>query len=213
MTARLDDSARLKAARRADTDSPGAPHRRRGAPESRSDAFLQGSSTDPGTGRVLTPLCEPSLHAVDALDAESLALCMTTDVRPLAGLTGYVDWRLCGQLSALVRAGVITGAHGEHVLVPNHGPLVPRRIFVFGWGPQASLEDGAPARFERMARVLADAGCESVAVGLPEPGARLVHLVEDHVRKALGARCVAVFGPDPLLRGAQRTSPASMPQP
>ncbi len=169
---------------------------------------------------------EPTLAAVDALDCESLAICICSDVRPLAGLAGYVDWRMCGRISDLLRKGVVTGASREKVLVPTQGRVGqqtgtgPKRIFLFGWGPQKSILDGATERLAWMVDVLQTAKIERVAIALPEPAIVLMGLVDDHVRKPLGDKCAFVFGPDPILADAVTASskdtrpiPAPLPGP
>ena len=148
--------------------------------------------------RAKGPLVEPSLSALDALDVESLAIGLTTNVRPLLGIAGYVDWRMCGRLSRLILAGTVTGAAGEKVLVPTMGMLKPSRLFLFGWGPAEKLADGATDRMKWMVDVLKTAGVDRVAISLPEPARSLTGLVEQHLIEALGPRSVTVFGPDPL---------------
>lgn len=145
------------------------------------------------------PLLEPSLAAVDALCAETLALCLTTDVRPLAGAAGYVDWRLCGGLSRMLLSGIVTGAAGEKVLMPTGGLIPPLRIFLFGWGESERLQDVALERFQWMVEILDKARVSSVAVALPEPADRLLGLVDAHLGKPLGSRLAGVFDTDPLL--------------
>ncbi len=153
---------------------------------------------------------EPGLAAVDALECEALAICLCSDVRPLAGITGYVDWRLCGRISDLLRKGLVTGAAGEKVLVPTLGRIGPKRLFLFGWGPQKNVLEGASERFAWMVDVLVRADIERVAIALPEPAVALVGLVDDHLRKALGDKCAVVFGPDQLLLAARDVRPIAL---
>lgn len=159
---------------------------------------------------------EPSLAVVDNLDCEALAICICSDVRPLAGIAGYIDWRLCGRISDLLRSGVLTGGPKEKVLVPTlgrigHATNGPKRIFLFGWGPQKSILDGATERLAWMVDVLLRAKVERVAVALPEPAVVLLGLVEDHVRRPLGDKCALVFGPDQLLVDTKDTRPIPAP--
>lgn len=158
---------------------------------------------------------EPSLAVVDGLDCEALAICLCSDVRPLAGIAGYVDWRMCGRISDLLRKGTVTGAAREKVLVPTLGLIGgangPKRIFLFGWGPQRSILDGATERLAWMVDVLLRAKVERVAVALPEPAVVLLGLVDEHVRKPLGDKCAVVFGPDQLLVDAKDTRPIPAP--
>ena len=149
---------------------------------------------------------DATLHAIDTLDAETVAIGLCADVRPLGGAAGYLDWRMCGRLSSYVRSGTITGAAGEKVLLPC-GIGAARRVLVFGWGPKASLLDNATARFSWMVDVLNRAGTQRVAVALPEPAGILVGLVDAHLKKPLGDRLVMVFVPDPLMADAKDTRP------
>lgn len=163
------------------------------------------------TGRPRAAFVEPSLQAVDALDCEAIALGITSDLRPLAGFASYVDWRLCGRVSELLRKGTLTGAAREKVLMPTLGMIPARRIFLFGWGPRASLLDGATERFAWMVDVLLQAGVERVAVALPEPAAMLLGLVDEHLRKPLGDKCAVVFAPDQWLVEPRDTRPIPAP--
>lgn len=144
-------------------------------------------------------LIDASLQTLDTLDVEALALALTTDVRPLAGAAGYLDWRLCGALSRMVEAGTITGAAGEKVLMPTLGRIKATRVFVFGWGDSEKLLDGATDKLAWMKKVLDDAKVQKVAIGLPEPARQLMGLVETHVVEPLGARLGGIFAADPLL--------------
>ena len=54
-----------------------------------------------------------TMEAVDQADAEALCLFVAADERPLTGLAGLADWRLCGRLSRMLRSGIVTGAGGE----------------------------------------------------------------------------------------------------
>ena len=164
--------------------------------------LVTGKSSEPvvkaAETRARGPLVEPSLGSLDALDVESLAVGLTTNVRPLLGIAGFVDWRMCGRLSKLILSGTVTGAAGEKVLVPSMGMLRPARLFLFGWGASEKLADGATDRMKWMVEVLKTAGVERVAISLPEPARSLTGLVEQHLIEALAPRSVTVFGPDPL---------------
>ncbi|HET8732287.1 MAG TPA: hypothetical protein VFM45_00805, partial [Anaeromyxobacteraceae bacterium] len=57
-----------------------------------------------------------SLAVLDALDVEALAVLVGPE-RPLQGLAGLVDWRLCGALTRALRGGLYAGAPGEALLL------------------------------------------------------------------------------------------------
>jgi hypothetical protein len=127
----------------------------------------------PGTLRI-----EPAdldLDALDALDVDSLAVFVGPE-RPLQGLAGWVDWRLCGALSDALRDRFYDGGEREALLLPSAGRVGAARIFFFGL-PALPL---VPATFSAFARTacgaLAKAGSRSFAAALPPlegPAARL----------------------------------------
>ena len=82
-----------------------------------------------------------TMEAVDQADAEALCLFVAADERPLTGLAGLADWRLCGRLSRMLRSGIVTGAGGEALLTPPGSRLSFKKLFVFGLGDAASEDE------------------------------------------------------------------------
>ena len=114
---------------------------------------------------------EPSLESLDALSADTDALCMvlTEDDRPLSGAAGYLDWRLCGGLSRVLLKGFFKGERGEQLLMPTLGHVPVVKLFAVGGGTSRSLD--APALktlLETSAHMLRKAGVTSVALSLPK---------------------------------------------
>lgn len=109
------------------------------------------------------------LAGLDKLELESLAVFVFQDVRPLRGVAGYIDWRLCGSLSRLIIAGHFEGRRDEHVLMPVTGTLNIKRLFIFGLGPlrtfsQSTLSSVCGTAIEVMGR----AGATSIHLSQPE---------------------------------------------
>lgn len=156
-------------------------------------------------------MIDASLQTLDTLDVEALALALTTDLRPLAGALGYLDWRFCGGISRMVEAGTITGKNGEKVLMPTLGRVRAQKVFLFGWGESDRLLDGATEKLSWMKKVLDEAKVQRVAIGLPEPARQLMGLVEQHVVDPLGGRLAGIFTADPLLT-QNATYQSSLPQ-
>jgi hypothetical protein len=152
-------------------------------------------------------LLEPTLQNVDALDVDAVVVGLCRDVRPLGGVLGMIDWRLCGRVSRLVAAGAITGVDGERVLMPTHGRIPAPRLFFYGWGDAASIAARRLAHVEAMAEMVARAGVHRVAFAFPEPAGELVLDTAD-VERCFGARLVAFFGADPL--GADAPGPEAV---
>ncbi|MBM4282966.1 MAG: hypothetical protein FJ137_20170 [Deltaproteobacteria bacterium] len=142
-------------------------------------------------------LLEPTLAHVDALAADAVVIGLCSDVRPLAGVLGIIDWRLCGRVSRLVERGVITGAAGEQILMPTLGRIPAPRLFLVGWGRAAILAEQAEARVHATLAMLDKAHQQRVAFAFPEPAGDLLSWT-DHVERHLGERLVGVFGADPV---------------
>lgn len=111
-----------------------------------------------------------SLAVLDALDVEALAVLVGPE-RPLQGLAGLVDWRLCGALTRALRGGVYGASPGEALLLPTGGRLRAARVVALGLPEPldlASLGDAA----RQACDVLRRAGAASFAAALPlVPGA------------------------------------------
>jgi hypothetical protein len=145
---------------------------------------------------------EVGLDPLDSLTGvDSVCLFVADDVRPLQGLAGLIDWRLCGGLSRVLLERFFTGAPGDKLLFPSDGRLTQERMFAFGLGHIGSLtrELLAQALFDA-ARTLRKAGVRGVALELPggnAPGmddaAKVVALNQHFLPEFKGDR-VAVFG-------------------
>src|SRR3954452_25120632 len=80
------------------------------------------------------------LDSLDELkDVDALCLFVGEDERPLRGVAGYVDWRLCGALSRVIKNGFFVGAAQDWLLLPSNGRIAPARIFVVGVGKRSAL--------------------------------------------------------------------------
>ena len=114
-----------------------------------------------------------ALDALDPLPVDTVCLFVTEDERPLSGAAGYVDWRLCGQLSRLLVDGFFKGARGESLLLPSNGRIGPSRVVVLGLGPggEALHEGVLRSALSQAADVLNRARVDSVALELPGRGA------------------------------------------
>ncbi|HTS80682.1 MAG TPA: M17 family peptidase N-terminal domain-containing protein [Myxococcaceae bacterium] len=110
-----------------------------------------------------------SLEALDPLAVDTLCLFVTEDERPLTGAAGYVDWRLCGQLSRLLVDGFFKGTRGESMLLPSSGRIGAPRVVVLGLGPggDALHESTLRGALSQAADVLNRARVDSVALELP----------------------------------------------
>ena len=115
---------------------------------------------------------EVGFESLDNLSGvDSLCVFVSEDERPLRGVAGYLDWRLCGQLSRVILASFFTGEPGDCLLLPSEGRVAMPRVFVMGLGPGKRLSDAAlHSAMEEAARTLSKAKVEAVALEVPGAG-------------------------------------------
>ena len=106
-----------------------------------------------------------SFATLDALDVDALALLVGPE-RPLQGLAGLADWRLCGALTRALAGGLYQAAPGEALLLPTGGRLPTGRVVAMGL-PAPNRPEPFAAAARRLCEVLARAGITSFAVALP----------------------------------------------
>jgi hypothetical protein len=76
-----------------------------------------------------------------AAAGDMLAFGLWSDVRPLRGAAGLVDWRLCGRLSALIAAGHVNGRLGERTLLSSGRRLPWKVALAVGLGARADFTE------------------------------------------------------------------------
>ncbi len=120
----------------------------------------------------------PELPNLDALRCEAIVAPFFSDERPLRGVLGLVDWRLCGFLSHAVVRGFVGGAHGGGTLLPLRPRFTVGKLFLFGMGPETPLHASALTEItERMLEVVSKAKVRTAALGLPGRSAEQVEPV------------------------------------
>ncbi len=108
-----------------------------------------------------------SLRSLDTLSADSLALFVNQSERPLQGLAGLCDWRLCGQLSRVLETGFFDGEGGDALLMPIGHRLGVARLLAFGVGPAGAVTDEQVTRaFEAIGK----AGARSLVLSIDALG-------------------------------------------
>jgi hypothetical protein len=93
------------------------------------------------------------------------------DERPLRGVSGFVDWRLCGRLSRILMDGFFVGQKHDTLLPPSEGRIAVPRIFAVGLGSTVGLGSNVLSEIlTGAAGMLAKAKIGSVAVEVPGQG-------------------------------------------
>ncbi len=96
-----------------------------------------------------------------------LAVGFYTDLRPLRGAAGLLDWRFDGRLSTLIVGGNLSGVEGEQLLMPSNDRLPWRWTLAFGLGPSAELDDARAARaIQRTLRTMRGLGLAAAGAGV-----------------------------------------------
>jgi len=111
------------------------------------------------------------LRRLDETSAEVIACGIYRDARPMTGLAGLVDWRLCGQLSRLAKQGFLLGEVGEVLAVPVRPRLPFDKLLVAGLGPRASFVDATFKKvLDRMITSITGLHCKKAIIELPGRG-------------------------------------------
>ena len=106
-----------------------------------------------------------------AKPADILSLGFWSDVRPLRGAPGLLDWRLCGKLSAWMVSGKVAGADGEQTLFPSGGRLPWKLVLVLGLGKRADFtEKKFRTVVHRVVKTMRGLGVSRAAMALPGRG-------------------------------------------
>jgi hypothetical protein len=111
-------------------------------------------------------LAELGLPALDALEVDALAVLVGPE-RPLQGLAGFADWRLCGAISRAIRAGEYRPDAGEALLLTPGGRLPMPRVFCFGLAEAPLAGPALAAAADRVCAALAKVGSAAFAAALP----------------------------------------------
>lgn len=157
------------------------------------------SPRSPRRSTIKQGLLDLSLPQLDRLKADTLVLGIFEDVRPLKGAAGFIDWRLCGEVSNLLRNQTFRGEAGELLLISGRGRLPAVRIFLMGWGPVKGGQQQSRARCEQILRMVEQANSEQVAVALPEPCDTLIEETHSMLRTKLGERLEGVFASEGVI--------------
>jgi hypothetical protein len=98
---------------------------------------------------------------------DALVVPVWSDVRPLRGAAGLLDWRLCGRLSQMLRDGRFSGKTGEKLLLATR--RVPwQRVLVLGLGESVVFDDDAfRSAVDCCLGALRGIGARSLAIAFP----------------------------------------------
>lgn len=106
-----------------------------------------------------------------ARSGQLLSVGFWSDVRPLRGASGLLDWRLCGKLSAWMASGKLAGTDGEQMLFPSGGRLPWKLVLAAGLGRRADFsEKKFRAVVHRIVKTMRGMGLSSVAMAMPGRG-------------------------------------------
>ncbi len=80
---------------------------------------------------------------ITQINCDALVLYLYSVSRPPKETAGTVDWYMNGFISRLIKAGKITCAHSEIVMVATQGRMIAPRALLLGFGnpPEVKLND------------------------------------------------------------------------
>lgn len=138
-------------------------------------------------------MLKSSLETLDTLEADALAIGLCSDSFKHSGLLAHLDWRLCGEISKLIRSGTLSAVNEETLLVSTKGRIRPDRVFLFGWGDSFSAQSMCQTNLSRMLSVLKRAGIHSCAIAVPEQNDDAQKAAAQLLRKDLPLRIVGIL--------------------
>jgi hypothetical protein len=98
---------------------------------------------------------------------DAMVVPIWTDVRPLRGAAGLVDWRLCGRLSQVLREGRLAGTPGEKLLLVTNR-IRWRRVLAIGVGDRLEFSSASfRSAVDCSLQALRGIGASQVAIALP----------------------------------------------
>jgi leucyl aminopeptidase len=129
---------------------------------------------------------------------DAMVVPIWTDVRPLRGAAGLLDWRMCGRLSQVIREGRLAGTPGEKLLLVTNR-VRWRRVLAIGVGnSQEFSSDSFRSAVDCSLQALRGIGASKVAMALPGRDIDLVR-PEDAVRQLALAIAESEQGNGPWL--------------
>ena len=110
----------------------------------------------------------PELRCLDVFGTEVLLCSVFADERPVGGVAGLVDFRMCGKISNLCRGEFLLGELGEVTLVPGKPKLSFDKLLFFGAGGRQDFNERV-FRFviEKMLTTLESLRARRAVVELP----------------------------------------------
>lgn len=141
---------------------------------------------------------QTNLDSIDTLSGFEAVCCfISEDERPLSGAAGFVDWRLCGEFSRVLKTGFFTGTPGDKLLLPTESRVPARKLFAVGLGKTSSITAlGLEHALSSAATMLTRAQIESVALAFPSLPGAVASAREELIARAFAPHfqgAVAVF--------------------
>ncbi len=84
-----------------------------------------------------------SSQPIVKVQAEIIAVGVFSDVRPLTGFAGLIDWYHSGVISRLILSGKISGTLRERTLIASHHKFYAPKIMLMGLGSHQRLSESA----------------------------------------------------------------------
>ena len=106
--------------------------------------------------------------AFTRLAVDTLVVPVPSNERPLQGAAGWLDWRMCGQISQEIQGGHLSGEAHEALLLAGHPPVRASRVLLVGIGSAELLPGrGIQDAFRELTGRLMGLRSERAVVALP----------------------------------------------
>lgn len=141
-------------------------------------------------------ILDNSLEILDNLATQALAIGLCTNMKPVSGILSFIDWRLCGTISDLIKNGDITGKINESILLSTYGRIKVPCVFILGWGEKDNLESNFKTNFQNTLTILQKAQIHDFALDLPGNLTHAKKIAQLLLKEKLPLRLTGIFDPD-----------------
>lgn len=158
------------------------------------------------------------------VEADLAAAGFFADDRPLRGIAGMADWRLCGLISELLEQGRLRGELGEAILIPSGGRLRAPRVLLLGLGERRDFLLQQPSQVKSFTadavRRAGQLGVRTLALAppgvapydFPRHAPALLEGVLEAVREASAGLRLRLLTPETEVGRAARALAAAVPK-
>jgi len=108
----------------------------------------------------------------------------------------FLDWRLCGFITELIKKENITGKINESILISTFGRIKSPCVFLFGFGEKKLLETSYQSSLQNILTMLKKVHVKNFALSLPSGFKSAAKIAQLLLQKPLPVQLAGIFDPN-----------------